>query len=49
MIENLENNLEKNQKENFQEIIKLFYETEEYYFILSFSLGLKYGDTLKRL
>ena len=49
MIEKLENNLVKKQKEEFEEIVKLFYETEEYYFILSFLLGLKYGNTLKNI
>lgn len=49
MIENLENVLEKSQKKYFEEIVKLFYETEQYYFILSFSLGLKYGNTLDKI
>ena len=48
-IENLEKTLTKNQKEQLDEIINLFYETEEYYFALSYSLGLKYGQDLEQL
>ena len=49
MIENLGNKLDENKKEEFEEIVKLFYETEQYYFILSYSLGVKYGDMLNKL
>lgn len=48
-MEKLEKTLSKEQKEQFEEIIKLFYETEEYYFALSYSLGVKYGEDLKKL
>lgn len=48
-IEDLEKDLSKNQKEQFDEIIKLFYETEEYYFALSYSLGVKYGEDLNKI
>ena len=48
-IENLEKHLNQEQREQFNEIIKLFYETEEYYFALSYSLGIKYGENLKLL
>lgn len=44
MIDDLEKNLNANQKQQFEEIIDLFYETEEYYFALSYSLGIKYGN-----
>lgn len=37
------------QKEKFNIRIKSFYETEEYYFALSYSLGIKYGKDLKLL
>lgn len=37
------------QKEKFNILIKSFYETEEYYFALSYSLGIKYGKDLKLL
>lgn len=48
-IENLEKTLTENQKEQLDEIIQLFYETEEYYFAFSYSLGLKYGKELEEL
>ena len=36
-------------EKNFNNFIKYFYETEEYYFVLSYSLGVKYGKDLKLL
>ena len=48
-IEKLEKTLSVQQKEQLDEIIKLFYETEEYYFAFSYSLGLKYGKELEKL
>lgn len=48
-IEELSFNLEGEEKEKFDEIIKLFYETEEYYFALSYSLGVKYGEDLAKI
>lgn len=48
-IEELEKTLSKGQKNLFDEIIQLFYQTEEYYFTLSYSLGVKYGNDLKNL
>ena len=48
-IENLEKTLSVTQKEQLDEIIKLFYETEEYYFAFSYSLGVKYGKELEQL
>lgn len=47
MIEELEKDLTDEQKEKFNEIVKLFYETEEYYFAFSYSLGVKYGHDLE--
>lgn len=41
--------LEGEPKEKLEEIIKLFYETEEYYFALSYSLGVKYGEDLAKI
>lgn len=35
--------LNEGQKEKLNEIITLFYETEEYYFALAYSLGVKYA------
>jgi hypothetical protein len=48
-IEELSSILQGEQKEKFDEIIKLFYETEEYYFSLSYSLGVKYGEDLSKI
>ena len=48
-MEELEKTLSKEQKEKFDKIIKLFYDTEEYYFAFSYSLGVKYGEDLKNL
>ena len=36
-------------KNNIDFIIELFYKTEEYYFALSYSLGVKYGEDLKKI
>lgn len=41
--------LDDSQKEKFNEIIQLFYNTEEYYFALAYSLGVKYGKDLEKL
>ena len=49
LIDKLNETLSGEQKENFNTLIQLFYETEEYYFALSYSLGLKYGENLKLL
>ena len=49
MIDDLEKKLLEEQKEQFNEIIQLFLETEEYYFALSYSLGVKYGKDLNEL
>ena len=48
-MEELEQTLSKQQKEQFDEIVQLFYKTEEYYFAFSYSLGVKYGEDLKRI
>ena len=45
-MEELEQTLSKQQKEQFDEIVQLFYKTEEYYFAFSYSLGVKYGEDL---
>ena len=49
LIDSLNEMLSGEQKEKFNNLIKSFYETEEYYFALSYSLGLKYGENLKLL
>lgn len=48
-MEELEYTLSEQQKKQFDEIIQLFYKTEEYYFALSYTLGVKYGEELKKL
>lgn len=49
VMDKLEKTLSNEQKEQFNEMIELFYKTEEYYFAFSFSLGVKYGENLKNL
>ncbi len=48
-MEGLDSTLTDRQKEQFHEIVQLFYQTEEYYFVLSYSLGVKYGEDLKQI
>lgn len=49
LMDDIELLFDDKQKEKFNEIVKLFYETEEYYFALAYSLGVKYGCDLKNL
>ena len=49
MMDKLEKTLSNEQKAQFNEVIELFYKTEEYYFAFSYSLGVKYGENLKNL
>lgn len=49
IMEQLEDTFNENQKEMFNELIKLFYETEEYYCALAYSLGIKYGNDLNKI
>ena len=49
LIDKLNETLSGEQQEELNELIKSFYETEEYYFALSYSLGVKYGESLKLL
>lgn len=48
-IEELEAQMTNNQKEKLNKIIELIHNTEEYYFALSYSLGVKYGEELKKI
>ena len=48
-IEEFEMTLPESQKDEFNEIIQLFYKTEEYYFAFSYLLGVKYGKDLEKL
>ena len=43
-IDEVEKELKGEQKEKFDEIIKFFYQTEEYYFAYSYLLGIKEKD-----
>ena len=49
VMEELEDTLEDKQKEKFNEIIRLFYGIEEYYFALAYSIGVKYGKDLEKI
>ena len=49
LMDDIELLFDDKQKEKFNEIVKLFYETEEYYFAFSYSLGIKYGEDLKKI
>ncbi len=48
-MDEFEKNLTEEQKDQFYEIVELFYKTEEYYFAFSYSLGVKYGKDLNKL
>ena len=48
-IDEIEKDLKAEQKQKLNEIITLFYATEEYYFALAYSLGVKYGQELEKL
>ena len=48
-IDEIEILFDDKQKTKFNEIMELFYETEEYFFALAYSLGVKYGNDLKYL
>lgn len=48
-IDETEKDLNAEQKQKLNEIITLFYATEEYYFALAYSLGVKYGQDLEKL
>lgn len=48
-IDEIETMLNDGQKAKLNEIITLFYETEEYYFALAYSLGVKYAKSLNEL
>lgn len=49
LMDDLELNLEKEQKEKFDKFINLNFQLEQYYFALAYSLGIKYGKTLKQI
>ena len=48
-LDNFEKELSKEQKEKFDQVIKLMYQVEEYYIVLAYSLGMKYGENLEKM
>ena len=48
-IDELQLIFDDNQQKEFNEIIQLFYDIEEYYLALAYSLGIKYGKDLEKL
>ncbi len=49
IMEEIEGTLNEKQKEKFNEFITLIYGIEEYYFAFMYSLGVKYGQDLRRI
>ena len=49
VMEELEKTLSDEQKQKFDEIVELFYKTEEYYFAFSYSLGVNVGVEVNKL
>ena len=48
-MEEFENKLSDENKDKFDEIVKLMYQVEEYYIALAYSLGTKYGKNIERI
>ena len=48
-MEEFENTLPEDLKEKFNDIIRLNYQVEEYYFTLAYLLGSKYGEKLSKI
>ena len=48
-IENLDEKMPKELKDSFDEMLRLTYQIEEYYFTLAYLLGAKYGEQLEKL
>ena len=49
LIDEMAKNLPSDYKKQFDEIIKLTYSVEEFYFALAYSLGIKYGEDLEKI
>lgn len=49
MMEELDESLPEDLKEKFDELIRLNYQLEDYYFTLAFVLGSKYGDFISNI
>lgn len=48
-IESLDEKMPEELKDTFDEMIKLTYQLEEYYFTLAYLLGTKYGKQIEKL
>lgn len=48
-MELFEKELSADEKEKFDNIIKLMYQVEEYYISLAYSLGVKYGKNIDKM
>lgn len=48
-MDEFERDLSKEGKDKFDKIIKLMYQTEEYYTALSYTLGIKYGKNIEKI
>lgn len=48
-MENFEKDLTQEKREQFNEIVKLFYKTEEYYLSFAYSLGVKYSKDIEKM
>lgn len=49
IMEELDENLPDDLKDKFDEMVRLNYQIEDYYFTLAFLLGSKYGDFVQKL
>lgn len=48
-MESFEKDLSQEKREQFNEIVELFYKTEEYYLPFAYSLGIKYGKDIEKM
>lgn len=49
LIDELDVILDEEQKKKFNKVMELIYGTEEYYFALAYSLGIKYGRDIEKM
>ena len=48
-MEELDSILPEEQQEKFDEVMRLNYQVEEYYFTLAYLLGMKYGEKISKI
>ena len=48
-MEELDSMLPEEQQEKFDEVMRLNYQVEEYYFTLAYLLGMKYGEKISKI